>query len=184
VPIQSAAGIALPSTGKVWPVPLYSQDASEWCWLACAQMLGDTPPRGLQLRQCELAQTYIPGATGCCQTKPVPAVCNHGGSVATIQQVYTENSLGFVATPVDGKPDEAQLVAWLEMGPVEVFWVTPDQAHVALIVGVQAVGPAYRYTVNDPWPSGSGQVRPLTYDQLLPTIPSGYDWDWQCVWHC
>lgn len=183
MPIRVAAGIALPSSGKAWPVPLYCQDASEWCWLACIQMVGAMPPRNSQFRQCELAQNYIPGATSCC-TKPLPDSCNGGGSVDVIQQVYGEKSLGFASAPVLGQPEEADLVAWLESGPVQVFWSTPDQAHVALIVGVQPVGSTYRYTVNDPWPVGTGQVRSLDYDQLLPTIPTGYDWDWQCVWHC
>jgi hypothetical protein len=183
MPIRVAAGIALPSSGGTWPVPLYCQQASEWCWLACVQMMGDTPPRSARLKQCELAETYIPGATGCCGVRPLPEVCNGGGSVDAIRQVYTDNSLGFVAAPVAGMPEEADLVAWLESGPVQVFWSTPDQAHVGLIVGIRKGGRTSRYIVNDPWPPGSGQVRSLTFDQLAPTIPSEYEWDWECAWH-
>jgi Papain-like cysteine protease AvrRpt2 len=158
-----ATGIPLLTPGKVWPVPSYSQEATEWCWLACAQMVGDMQPRSARLQQCQLA---------------------HGGSQATIQQIYTDYALGFIPTPVVGQPAESDLVAWLARGPIQVFWTTPDQAHVALIVGVQQLARGkYKYTVNDPWPVGSGQVRPLAYDQLLPTIHSGYDWSWQCVWH-
>jgi hypothetical protein len=180
-----ATGIPLSTAGTVWPVPAYGQDASEWCWLACAQMAGDTPPRSVRLQQCQLAQTYIPGAVDCCTTKPPPDACNDGGSQPTIQQVYADNPLGFIPAPVTGQPAEPDLVTWLARGPVQVFWTTPDQAHVALIVAVHPLpGGKYQYTVNDPWPVGSGQVRLLTYDQLLPTILSSYDWSWQCVWHC
>lgn len=183
--IRVTAGIPLPPAGKMWPVPLYRQEASEWCWLACAQMAGDMPPRSARLQQCQLAQTYIPGASGCCGTSPPPDNCNGGGSAEVIQQIYSSNPLGFDPTPVNGQPSEPDLIAWLDKGPIQVFWTTPDQAHVALIVGVQLVSDGnYQYTVNDPWPVGSGQVRPLRYAQLVPTIHSGYDWDWLCVWHC
>jgi hypothetical protein len=179
-----ATGIRLLTADKVWPVPSYSQEATEWCWLACAQMVGDMQPRSARLQQCQLAQTYIPGAADCCKTMPPPDHCNDGGSQATIQQIYTDNALGFIPAPVVGQPAESDLVAWLARGPIQVFWTTPDQAHVALIVGIQQLARTkYKYIVNDPWPVGSGQVRPLAYDQLLPTIHSGYDWSWQCVWH-
>jgi hypothetical protein len=185
MPIRVASGLALPTTGAIWPVPSYGQAASEWCWLACAQMAGDTPPRNARLTQCQRAETYIAGATGCCASPVPPDVCNMGGSQSAIEQIYSQQSLGFVPTPVDGQPLEAQLVELLGRGPVQAFWCTPDQAHVALIVGVKLVpGGGYLYTVNDPWPIGSGAVRPLTYKQLLPAIHSSYDWDWQCVWHC
>lgn len=183
MPIRVAAGIALPSIGQNWPVPLHPQEATEWCWLACAQMVGDTPPRNLQLEQCKLAETYLPGATGCC-TDPVPEGCNIGGSADEIQQLYTDNSLGFVAAPVAGQPNEPQLITWLESGPVQVFWSVPDQSHVALIVGMQLLRGTYVYTVNDPWPVGCGHVRSLTYGQLAPVMQTGYTWAWQYVWHC
>lgn len=183
--IRVATGLQLPTTGSAWPVPLRGQAASEWCWLACAQMVGDTPPRSAGLQQCQLAEMYISGATGCCAGTPPPDVCNAGGSATTIEQLYAAQSLGFVPTPILGPQQENDLVDMLGRGPVQIFWTTPDQAHVALIVAVRPVpGGGYLYTVNDPWPVGSGQVRSLSYDQLLPTIPSSYDWSWQCVWHC
>lgn len=185
MPIRVATGLALPTLGKLWPVPLYGQAASEWCWLACAQMAGDTPPRSARLQQCQLAQAYISGATGCCASPVPPDACNGGGSESAIGQIYTQNALGFEPTPTAGQPAEDSLVDLLGKGPVQVFWTTPDQAHVALIVGVKPVPRGgYLYTVNDPWPVGSGQVRSLLYGQLIPTIPSSYDWSWQCVWHC
>lgn len=176
----------MPVGGKSWPVPLYSQQATEWCWLACAQMAGDTPPRAVQLQQCELAQKWIPAAaaTDCCTTKPPPDVCNDGGSADAIQTIYTGIAVGFDPAPVFNRPDEPELIEWLLRGPVQVFWNTPDLAHVALIVGVHQLSSGkYQYTLNDPWPVGSGQVRMVYYDQILPTIPSGYGWSWQCCWH-
>lgn len=183
--LRVQTGIAIPVGGKSWPVPLYAQQATEWCWLACAQMAGDTPPRGAKLQQCDLAEKYIEGAAGCCATKPPPDVCNDGGSADTIEKIYAGIPLGFDPAPVLGQPDEPELIEWLLRGPVQVFWKTPDLAHVALIVGVQQVGAGnYQYTLNDPWPVGSGQVRMVSYDRILPTIPSGFGWDWQCCWHC
>jgi len=185
MPIRVASGIALPTAGSTWPVPLNAQEASEWCWLACAQMAGNTPPRSAQLQQCQLAQSYVPGAADCCTSKPPPAACNRGGAKTVIQQLFSDHALGFVPVAFEGSPDETQLLAWLAQGPVQVFWSTPDQAHVALIVGATLIGKgAYQYVVNDPWPIGSGQVRSLTFDQLQPTIPSSYDWSWDYVWHC
>jgi papain like cysteine protease AvrRpt2 len=185
MPIRVITGVSLPTSGKLWPVPLYGQEASEWCWLACAQMAGDAPPWSANLQQCQLAQNYIPGATNCCTSKPPPAACNRGGAETTIQQIYADHPIGFEPAPVARPPDETQLLTWLAEGPVQVFWSTPDQAHVALIVGVKPIGAGkYQYIVNDPWPVGSGQVRLLTFDQIEPTIPSSYDWSWDYVWHC
>lgn len=182
--VQVSAGLAVPPASKTWPVPLYGQDATEWCWLACAQMIGDMGSAGANLQQCVLAQKYIPGATNCCASRPPPDDCNDGGSDDTIQQLYTDNSLGFQPSPSVGQPLETDLLALLQKGPVQVFWCTPDQGHVALIVGFQFTpNQTALYILNDPWPVGSGQIRTVGYDQLLPTIPSSYDWSWDCYWH-
>ena len=182
--LQVAAGLTVPPAGKIWTVPLHGQDATEWCWLACAQMVAEMAAAGVGLQQCVLAEKYAAGATNCCSSSPPPDNCNDGGSQTTIEQLYTDNNLGFQPTPVAGQPAEGDLVTMLLKGPVQAFWSTPDQAHVALVVGFQSLPDGSSlYVINDPWPVGSGQIRMVTYDELVPTIPSSYDWSWDYSWH-
>jgi Papain-like cysteine protease AvrRpt2 len=183
MPLGVKNGVPLPAGTTVWPVPLAAQLATEWCWLACAEMMGAW--KNIALQQCQLAEQYVANASNCCVSTPPPKSCNGGGSAGSIQQLYTDHPCGFVPQPVDGQPAEGDLAVMLEHGPVQVFWTTPDLGHVALIIGVKpVVGGKFQFTLNDPWPVNSGQIRSVSYDQLLPTMPSGYPWSWECVWKC
>ncbi len=163
--------------------PLYGQKATNWCWLAVAQMAGDTPPRTIGLVQCSLAVRYISGASGCCTN--VSSSCNQAGQPQDINQVYTDNSLAYAMSSTPAL--EADVQSALASGYlVEVGWQTAVQGHVVLIVGTHndAQGNA-RYTVNDPSPVNIGQIRNLDFSGLTkPPLVStgGGPWTWTYTW--
>jgi Papain-like cysteine protease AvrRpt2 len=169
------------------PVPLYIQGATNWCWLACAQMLGDAGARGLNLQQCLLAQEFIPGATGCCGAEPVPGSCNQGGDVGMIENLYTKYDVGLDPQATSAPPaSEEAFLTLLAQGPVQVHWTSNDQsmAHVALVVGVRpnADGTNF-YVINDPWPTSNGQPQIVSYQDIHPLIQSAYGWSWDLAWY-
>ena len=168
-------------------VPLYIQQATNWCWLACAQMLGDAGARGLNLQQCLLAQEFIPGATGCCGVRPAPETCNQGGDLGMIENLYTKYDVGLDPQATSAPPSsEEAFLALIAQGPVQVHWTSNDQsmAHVALVVGVRpnADGTNF-YVINDPWPASNGQPQIVSYEDIHPIIQSAYGWSWDMAWY-
>lgn len=187
-PARPAAPQAL-AVSTAPAVPLYGQQAANWCWAACAQMLGDARGLGVKLTQGTLAERYVP-ATNCCGVWPVPPACDDGLDVSVITKLYAENAVGLEAVPRDGPLAEPDLIALLARGPVQVFWTSVDgsMAHVALIVGVRADPQGkHLFEVHDPLPvaptaAGGGQRRTLAYADLAPSLYSAYGWNWSHTW--
>jgi hypothetical protein len=182
VPIRLRSPVA--AFGAVAPTaPLYGQKSSNWCWLAVAQMVGDTPPRAFGLAQCSLAIRYIAGAAGCCSS--VNSSCDRPGAPPDISQIYTDNGLSFSMSPVPAL--EARVQSALAKGYlVEIGWQTANLGHVVLVVGSHrdALGNT-RYTVNDPSPPNIGQIRILDFGGLTkPPLVStgGGPWKWTYTW--
>lgn len=182
VPIPLRSPVA--AFGAVAPaVPLYGQKASNWCWLAVAQMAGDTAPRSIGLAQCNLAIRYITGAAGCCTS--VNSSCDQPGGPTDISQIYTDNSLSFAVSSTPAL--EASVQSALANGYlVEIGWQTANLGHVVLVVGTHkdAQGNT-RYTVNDPSPVNFGQIRNLDFAGLTnPPLVStgGGPWGWTYTW--
>jgi hypothetical protein len=188
--ISSAAAVQIPlrapvvAFGAALPAaPLYPQKASNWCWLAVAQMVTDTPPRAIGLSQCSLAVKYIPGAAGCCTG--ISSSCDQPGGPVPIGQIYTDNGLSYSVSPTAAL--EATVQAALANGYlVEIGWQTASLGHVVLVVGthVDARG-NNRYSVNDPSPPNVGQIRNLDFAGLAnpPLISTGGGpWRWTYTW--
>lgn len=188
--ISSAAAVVVPLRAPTvrfgaapLSVPLHPQKASNWCWLAVAQMAGDTSPRALGLSQCTLATTYVPGATGCC-TK-INSSCDQAGAPGSISQIYTDNAVNYSVSTTPA-PEAAVLAALSSGFVVEIGWQTARLGHVVLIVGtyLDAAG-NNRYSVHDPSPPNIGQIRNLDFAGLLkpPLVSSGGGaWTWTYTW--
>lgn len=162
---------------------MYAQLASNWCWLACAQMVGDTPPRKLALKQCTLAEQYIAGAANCCVI--ASPTCNQGGSSSSISTLYTSN--GISNKPISGGISEAALRQSLNSGRlVQVGWRATRMGHVALVIRTYTnASGSTGYVINDPWPPRVGSVRYLSYaDIQAPPLTSanGTAWTWVYTW--
>lgn len=142
-----------PGTKRLWsgvpdqilPVQFRRQEADNWCWAACGQMLIDFY-KARAVSQCLMASTHF--GLACCP-RPLDKDCDHG---AWPEDVYPAYGLGLdrLGWPLDEHDlaDELQRRA-----PVEVYyrWSGPG-AHVALVVGRYANGD---FLVHDPW-FGSG----------------------------
>jgi hypothetical protein len=128
-------------------VPWYPSAQDEWCWAACAQMLGYFFSNQLT-DQCEFANIGVPNKN-CCGSPPD---CNTPVALTVVGQLFAE--LGKPATywpnPIEFEQIQSEITAGR---PVQIgFQWSNQQNHVAVIAGVSqdSVGPMVY--VNDPDP--------------------------------
>jgi hypothetical protein len=176
MPIKVAAPVKL-TVPSLWAqriaVPQFSQEQSEWCWAACAQMVlryyGNNA-----VRQCDVAARLF-GQPGCSEN-PSSSLCNEPAQVQDIAGVYSDwgrPTPQYVNGSVPFKTLQSELNA---KHPVEVGFIWKDgTGHQVIICGwnIDTTGPLL--LVNDPrWGSGG-----VYYTNLV----LAYGWgSWQDTW--
>lgn len=159
LPPPSQAATAGAADGELLPINWASQDRTNWCWIACCQMVfNSTGPTGLQ--QCDIASNTLGG--DCCQ----PDACNVTGDSADVFDGY-KYDYGAGAAPLPPADIKAQIDA---KSPIEVYFDGGDHAHVVLITGYYADG---AFQVLDP-DSGYG---PRAYAEICAGLGTGGAWN-------
>ena len=154
-----------------------SQEKSEWCGLAAAEMVLrylrtklNKRRRGLGLRalsrddirQCMLANK-LPNRSNCCDN-PMPGNCNVGINAQDVGDLYIRNTVA--STPVSQPIDFPTLTNEIEARrPVEVAYERNGGGHLVIVRGYRKDRNNREFvTVNDPWPFfQSGE---LTFDDF------------------
>jgi len=178
MPIKVAAPLTLAAPVH-WAarvnVPQITQEQSEWCWAACAQMVlryyGNS-----SVRQCDLAAKLF--GQGCCED-PGSTLCNQPAQVQDIAGIYSDwgrpSKPKYVSSSVPFSTLQAELNA---QRPVEVGFIwNKGTGHQAIVCGwgVDSTGPLL--LVNDPDPRwGTGAIY---YTNLVLAYGAG---SWQHTW--
>lgn len=160
-----------PETRLVLRIPLRSQEQSQWCWAACAQMVIRYHGTS-KLRQCQLANGLF-DLSGCCKM-PGSARCNRPCSIQQVSQVYDQ--WGIQTIRRTSTVSFETIVSEIEASrPVQVGlrWNT-EGGHVVLVRGWNG---AKRLRVNDPADRGS---RWVDYAYLKSAYGRG-NWLWSWV---
>jgi|GEM_PF-6566038 len=177
--LSSKTPIPTPRTGNVSfgsgnPPKLIPQEASQWCWAACAEMAKDAT-NGIMLNQCILAVRYH-GAVGCCQT--ISDSCNQPVSAQTISQIFIDESISFNYS--SSAISEPNLVNELSNDYlIEVGWHSPG--HVALVVDSYKDPNGHNiFVIYDPLPVNVGTIHRVLYSGLNSLGPYS---NWKSTWH-
>ena len=176
MPIKVAAPVKLAAPSP-WAaridVPQITQEQTEWCWAACAQMVlcyyGNKA-----VHQCDLASRLF--GQPCCKD-PSSALCNEPAQVPDIASIYTDWKRPSMPKYVHGNVPFQTLQDEINAKrPVEVGFTWNDgTGHQAIICGWDIDGTGPLLLVNDPrWGSGA-----VYYANLV----IAYGWgSWEHTW--
>jgi hypothetical protein len=156
MPLRAMQGVAIPAlpppaafalappgaAASMLPIPYAQQQADNWCWAACCEMVFSQVPALDPLTQCALAEEQFQG--GCCQV-PVSAACDQPNWP---DAVYNRHQFSFVREPRALSFNEVKSEIDAKR-PVEVYYAwSAAGAHVAVIIGYYENGDVEVY---DPW---------------------------------
>jgi hypothetical protein len=173
------APVAPPQTNfQTVAVPYYPNDEDEpnWCWAACAQMMGSLFLNRL-IDQCTFANAVFSGAN-CCDDR---TACNAPVDITddNIRAIFAVIGKvpNYVPTFLSFEDLEAEIGS--KQLPVEVGFQWDPQhgggGHVAVVCGVSTQGSDQQVYVNDPV-YGCGWIE---FSNLLSAYGLG---SWQCTW--
>jgi hypothetical protein len=159
------------ATPTTLPVPYYRWEQDEWCWAACAQMLGDFFQHSLT-EQCIFASKMF--GNDCCQT---PADNNYPLDIDTIANVFP--LFGRQATRTDNPKTFEQIQTEIAAGyPVEIgFLFDGGACHLVVIAGAAVTDQGQVLYINDPDPQfGYGWCK---YNNAETAYGRGsWQWSW------
>jgi hypothetical protein len=173
--------------------PLSAQEAFNWCWAACAQMVAASRKINLQpSSQPEIVQKVRSSAFGS-HLQSSPPDGSHTLSAIGIHELYKSGLIAgvpiqctrLVSAQGQGMPCQQndlnkQLLE--KDAPVQIgVRFSQGGGHVVMVVGVQSDESGdTTYIVHDPSPVNEGSIRILRYNNLLTAngIAPGYSGQW------
>lgn len=174
--------------------PLSAQEASNWCWAACAQMVAASRKINLQpISQPEIVQRVRSSALGGHLGQPSGPDGSQTLSAIGIHELYKSGLIAgvpiqctrLVSAQGQGLPCQQNDLnkQLLEKDtPVQIgVRFSQGGGHVVMVVGVQSdEGGDTTYIVHDPSPVNEGSIRILRYNNLLTAngIAPGYSGQW------
>jgi hypothetical protein len=156
------------------PVPQISQEQTEWCWAACAQMVLQFYGNS-SVQQCDLASKLF--GEPCCANPDSP-LCNEPAQVPDLAGVYAQWGRNAVLVPGD-VPFETLQSEINANRPIEIGFIWNDgTGHQVLVCGWNIDGTGPYLLVNDPkWGSGA-----VYYSNLQAAYGWGsWKWTWQSI---
>jgi hypothetical protein len=153
--------------------PIQTQQAKEWCWIACAVSTDHYYNPGSAWDQGSLANAML-GLT-ICSTTPVPDQCDKPGqfknSIGYVQRLRTAVSTPILLSGIQAEIDASDPIGHPVCAGIQ--WADEKVGHLVVICGYDnSAGTDYIY-VADP---GTGTIHHLPYNSFLTSYEGKGTW--------
>jgi len=154
------------------------QERTQWCWVACAQMVLKQLEMLPIPKQCEIAcRSKRFGDADCCGSTEA---CNSPCSMAHIEQVYCE--LGVTCTGLEKPIDESQLIKEIfAERPVQIgfTYANATVGHVVLVIGEKTLKKTGQKWLHVADPREMNGKQTLPFDEVKTDSGKGtWIWTW------
>jgi len=140
-------------------VPLTGQQTGSWCWAASGQMV--MQKLGKNVTQCDEADKYFHRV--CCDSGKPKACINGGwppfGAFGFEAKITTNAALPW---------DDIRKEIGCNQRPIAFSWKNIGTGgHMMTLIGYGMTGGTPTVMINDPWPPGTGESRPIPYETYV-----------------